>query len=117
MFNKLKVACVVLLLGFQGIANAALEIVITEGVDGARPIAIVPFKYTGIGPIPQKLSDVIAADLVRSGKFKPVDVAQMPQQPSEDKAIDYASWVNQGVEAVLVGQVEQQTDGRYLSIQ
>lgn len=114
MFNKLRVACVVLLLGFQGIANAALEIVITEGVDGARPIAIVPFKYTGIGPIPQKLSDVIAADLVRSGKFKPVDVAQMPQQPSEDQAIDYASWVNQGVEAVLVGQVEQQTDGRYL---
>ncbi|MBW4968191.1 Tol-Pal system beta propeller repeat protein TolB [Pseudoalteromonas sp. CR1] len=114
MFNKLKVACVVLLLGFQGIANAALEIVITEGVDGARPIAIVPFKYTGIGPIPQKLSDVIAADLVRSGKFKPVDVTQMPQQPSEDKAIDYAAWVNKGVEAVLVGQVEQQTDGRYL---
>ncbi|UOB72469.1 MULTISPECIES: Tol-Pal system beta propeller repeat protein TolB [unclassified Pseudoalteromonas] len=114
MFNKLRVACVVLLLGFQGIANAALEIVITEGVDGARPIAIVPFKYTGIGPIPQKLSDVIAADLVRSGKFKPVDVAQMPQQPSEDQAIDYASWVNQGIEAVLVGQVEQQTDGRYL---
>ena len=64
----------------------------------------MPFKYTGIGPIPQKLSDVIAADLVRSGKFKPVDVAQMPQQPSEDQAIDYASWVNQGVEAVLVGQ-------------
>ncbi|GAA76713.1 TolB protein [Pseudoalteromonas sp. BSi20480] len=114
MFNKLRVACVVLLLGFQGIANAALEIVITEGVDGARPIAIVPFKYTGIGPIPQKLSDVIAADLVRSGKFKPVDVAQMPQQPSEDQPLDYASWVNQGVEAVLVGQVEQQTDGRYL---
>lgn len=114
MFNKIKIACLVLLFGFTGVANAALEIVITEGVDGARPIAIVPFKYQGVGPIPEKLSGVIAADLMRSGKFKPVDVAQMPQQPSKDGEIDYASWVNKGVEAVLVGEVEQQTDGRYL---
>ena len=114
MFNKIKIACLVLLFGFVGVANAALEIVITEGVDGARPIAIVPFKYQGVGPIPEKLSSVIAADLMRSGKFKPVDVAQMPQQPTKDSEIDYASWVNKGVEAVLVGEVEQQTDGRYL---
>ncbi|ALQ07766.1 MULTISPECIES: Tol-Pal system beta propeller repeat protein TolB [Pseudoalteromonas] len=114
MFNKVKIACLVLLFGFQGIANAALEIVITEGVDGARPIAIVPFKYNGVGPIPEKISDVIAADLMRSGKFKPVDVMQMPQQPNKDADIDYASWVNKGVEAILVGEVEQQTDGRYL---
>ena len=114
MFNKIKIACLVLLFGFTSVANAALEIVITEGVDGARPIAIVPFKYQGVGPIPEKLSGVIAADLMRSGKFKPVDVAQMPQQPSKDGEIDYASWVNKGVEAVLVGEVEQQTDGRYL---
>ncbi|GAA59382.1 TolB protein [Pseudoalteromonas sp. BSi20652] len=114
MFNKIKIACLVLLFGFVGVANAALEIVITEGVDGARPIAIVPFKYQGVGPIPEKLSSVIAADLMRSGKFKPVDVAQMPQQPTKDGEVDYASWVNKGVEAILVGEVEQQTDGRYL---
>jgi len=114
MFNKIKVAFLVLLLGFQGIAHAALEIVITEGIDGARPIAIVPFKYNGVGPIPEKLNEVIAADLMRSGKFKPIDIAQMPQQPSKDSEIDYAAWVNKGVEAILVGEVEQQTDGRYL---
>ena len=107
MFNKIKIACLVLILGFQGVAHAALEIVITEGIDGARPIAIVPFKYQGIGPIPQQLSDVIAADLMRSGKFKPVSVSQMPQQPHKDADIDYGAWVNQGVEAVLVGEVEQ----------
>ena len=114
MFNKIKIACLVLILGFQGVAHAALEIVITEGIDGARPIAIVPFKYQGIGPIPQQLSDVIAADLMRSGKFKPVSVSQMPQQPHKDADIDYGAWVNKGVEAVLVGEVEQQTNGRYL---
>lgn len=114
MFNKIKIACVLLIIGFQSIAHAALEIVITEGIDSARPIAIVPFKYQGVGPIPQQISDVISADLMRSGKFKPIDVYQMPQQPHKDADIDYAAWVNKGVEAVLVGEVEQQTNGRYL---
>ncbi|KTF18110.1 Tol-Pal system beta propeller repeat protein TolB [Pseudoalteromonas sp. H105] len=114
MFNQIKTACFIVLLGFHGIASAALEIVITDGIDGARPIAIVPFKYNGIGPIPQKLSDVIAQDLMRSGKFKPISVNDMPQLPSKDSDIDYAAWVNQGVEAILVGNVEQQPDGRYL---
>ncbi|PRD18504.1 UNVERIFIED_CONTAM: tolB, partial [Trichonephila clavipes] len=114
MFNQIKTACFIVLLGFHGIASAALEIVITEGVDGARPIAVVPFQYNGVGPIPEKLSTVIAADLMRSGKFKPIDVATMPQLPATDTDVDYAAWVNKGVEAVLVGQVEQQPGGRYL---
>ncbi len=50
MFNQIKTACFIVLLGFHGIASAALEIVITEGVDGARPIAVVPFQYNGVIP-------------------------------------------------------------------
>jgi TolB protein len=114
MLNKLNVVFLILLLGFNNVANAALEIVITEGVDGARPIAIVPFKYNGIGPVPEQLDSVIAADLMRSGKFKPIDITQMPQQPTTDSEVDYSAWVSKGVEAVLVGSIEQQLDGRYL---
>ncbi|MFY8283807.1 Tol-Pal system beta propeller repeat protein TolB [Pseudoalteromonas sp. SSMSWG5] len=114
MFNQIKTAFFIVLLGFHGIASAALEIVITDGIDGARPIAVVPFKYQGVGPIPEELNKVIAADLMRSGKFKPIDVANMPQLPGKDADVDYGAWVNQGVEAVLVGQVEQQPGGRYL---
>ena len=74
----------------------------------------MPFKYQGVGPIPEELNKVIAADLMRSGKFKPIDVTNMPQLPGKDADVDYGAWVNQGVEAVLVGQVEQQPGGRYL---
>lgn len=114
MFNQIKTACFIVLLGFHGIASAALEIVITDGIDGARPIAVVPFQYQGVGTIPEKLSSVIAADLMRSGKFKPIDVNTMPQLPAADTDVDYGAWVNKGVEAILVGKVEQQSGGRYL---
>ncbi|NOU49556.1 Tol-Pal system protein TolB [Pseudoalteromonas sp. JBTF-M23] len=114
MFNRLKTLLIIVAFGLQGVANAALEIVITEGIDSARPIAIVPFNYNGVGQVPSQLSEVIAADLMRSGKFKPLDLADMPQMPTNDEDVDYNAWVNKGVEAIVVGSIEQQPGGRYL---
>ncbi len=108
MFKRLKALFAILAFGFQSSAFAVLEIVITEGTDSARPIAIVPFKFDGIGEKPSALSDVIAADLMRSGKFKPLALENMPQLPATDDEVDYAAWVDQGVEAVLVGSITQQ---------
>ena len=95
-------------------SHAALEIVITEGVDSARPIGVVPFKWLGEGPAPQRITDVVAADLRRSGRFKPLPVFSMPQQPSTDSELDYEAWASQGVEAVLVGTIKPYTGGRYV---
>ena len=58
---------------------AALEIVITEGIDTSRPIGVVPFQWVGEGVMPERLTSVIAADLRRSGKFNPIDAINMPQ--------------------------------------
>jgi TolB protein len=92
---------------------AALEIVITEGIDTSRPIGVVPFKWVGEGVMPEKLTQVIAADLRRSGKFNPIDLADMPQYPTTDADIDYSAWASKGIEAVLVGSVESSGIDRY----
>lgn len=94
-------------------AKAALEIVITEGMDSARPIAVVPFRWLGSGPAPVELTEVVAADLLRSGRFNPIPLSAMPQRPATASEIDYPRWAALGVEAVLVGSIEPNGVGRY----
>lgn len=58
------------------VAQAEVRIVIDEGVDGARPIAIAPFKWNGPGSAPENVADIISADLRNSGKFNPIPLSK-----------------------------------------
>ena len=112
--NKIKFGLVALVMAFSAMAQATLEIVITEGVDSARPIGIVPFKWRGEGLLPGELTDVIINDLRRSGKFNPIPLMKMPQFPASDEEVDYAAWAATGVDTILVGTVEPESIDRYL---
>ncbi|UJF18620.1 Tol-Pal system beta propeller repeat protein TolB [Vibrio sp. SS-MA-C1-2] len=95
-------------------ARAELEIVITEGVDSARPIAIVPFQWSGAGKLPQDVSKIISSDLTRSGQFSPIPVSRMPETPYPNQNVDFSAWTAMGIDAVLTGSIKLNAQGQYV---
>jgi len=94
-------------------AHASLEIIITDGVDSARPIAVVPFSFTGANQPNQNISQIVGADLMRSGKFNPINVMRMPEQPQNSSQFNPAKWDRSGVEAVVMGSIKEVGMDRY----
>ncbi|MGR5133580.1 Tol-Pal system beta propeller repeat protein TolB [Vibrio alfacsensis] len=114
MIKRLLLGMFVLLGSLTSVAHAALELVITDGIDSARPIAVVPFKWEGSEPLPTDISAVIASDLQRSGKFSPVPTSKMPQTPFNESEVNFDAWTNLGVDALLTGSITKNEQGNYV---
>ncbi|MEE9342098.1 MAG: Tol-Pal system protein TolB, partial [Gammaproteobacteria bacterium] len=101
-----KIAMVVFLFfaGWSFTASSALTIEITQGMQGAAPIAIVPFA--GSGNEPQDVADIITADLRSSGRFAPVSHENMVARPATPEQVRFQDWRTLGVENLVIGVVE-----------
>ncbi|ACL73309.1 Tol-Pal system beta propeller repeat protein TolB [Thioalkalivibrio sulfidiphilus] len=87
-------------------AQAALEIRITQGVEGAMPIAIVPFGWEGPGARPpEDIGAIIQANLHRSGQFSPMEQGRMPQRPTRGQDVNFQVWRGAGVDYVVIGRL------------
>ena len=106
MLNKTRILMLLCLL-MASAANADLVIDV-QGVAQPAPVAIVPFGWEGDAPdMPLDVAEVIKADLLRSGRFAPIDEAKMLQKPTDGGDVDFQDWRFVGVEAVVVGKVIQ----------
>jgi TolB protein len=95
-------------------ASAALTIEITQGVDGALPIAVVPFDTSRLGAkFPVDLAEIVASDLNRSGVLKAMDRDQLPATPHYSKEVQYSRWRNVGQDYLVVGRVLESSAGLY----
>lgn len=106
MKQALRVAFGFLML-WAAVLHAEVRIEITQGVDSARPIGVVPFQWAGQGAAPEDVGGIVAADLRNSGKFNPLDRSRLPQQPGSAQEVQPAAWSALGIDAVVVGQVTQ----------
>ncbi len=105
-----------LTLGIQLPANAALDLVLTQGVNGAMPIAIVPFAgQENTDPSqPNNIAAVINNDLQNSGRFQPLATSNMPSTPHTAAEVNYSDWQKIKIDDVVVGQAKDNGDGTYL---
>ena len=95
------------------IAHAVLKIEITQGVEGASPIAIVPFGWQGTGAPPESLHAIVAADLQRSGFFAPLPEQDMIARPVDPRQVNFANWRALNVDHLVVGRMAALPDGTY----
>ncbi|MGH8223193.1 MAG: Tol-Pal system beta propeller repeat protein TolB [Woeseiaceae bacterium] len=94
-------------------ARGELVIEITKGVGQRTPVAIVPFGFQGDSGAPLDVAGVIVADLERSGRFDAIDENDMLQKPTTGVDVDFNDWSILGVEALVVGRLEQTGDNAY----
>ena len=72
------------------------------------PVAVASFENESVAPA--VVSQVIKADLERSGVFKVIDAGRVL---SETSPVDYNEWKARGARALVVGSVSKLADGRY----
>ncbi|CAN7519502.1 Tol-Pal system beta propeller repeat protein TolB [Rhizobium sp. LjRoot98] len=91
-------------------AHARVEININKGNVEPLPIAVTDFLQGELG---QKISDVVAADLKRSGLFAPIAKSAFIEKiTNPDAAPRFEDWKVINAQALVTGRVTQEGDGR-----
>lgn len=78
---------------------------------GLRQLPIALPAFRGEEGAPQKISQIIRADLERSGQFRNVDAAG--EQLDESSRPDLAVWRQRAADALVTGSITPLADGRY----
>ena len=96
---------------FGAPARAQTEVDVNQANIQPLPIAIPAFS--GAGQVGADITQVVSADLERSGLFKPLDPAAFPEKNLDVNLLPrYDSWKAIGAQALVNGQAVVSGDGR-----
>jgi TolB protein len=108
--NRCLLFLATLLAALAAHAQAPLQIDITTTGGRQIPIAVMPLK--GEAAQPQSVSEVVAADLARTGLFRLVNTVGVSPLPTEPSEVNFADWTTRTAEALVIGKIEPQSEGR-----
>ena len=106
---RLLSVCLYLLISSQ--AHAVLKIEITQGISSAMPIAVVPFGVEGMESAPVDFAGIIAANLHRSGRFKPLPEKDFLSRPTTASMVRFKEWRMLQAEGLVVGNIRKVKNG------
>ena len=92
-------------------AQAQLSIEITGG--GANQIPIGVLRFLGEEVLSQRISDIVEADLQRSGRFRMLFAGNVEPLPTEVAQVNFGDWKNRNADALVIGSVVRLADGRF----
>jgi TolB protein len=92
-------------------AQAQLSIEITGG--GANQIPIGVLRFAGEQVLSQNISDIVEADLQRSGRFRMLFAGSVNPLPTEAGQVDFIDWKSRSADALVIGRVARLADGRF----
>ena len=99
---------------FASAQQQGLELDIVGGNAAALPIAVVPMPYQGGGAAPATdVSEVITADLNRSGQFRGLPVNNIVERPTRGSEVNYPTWRALNQDYLVVGRVLDAGGGSY----
>jgi TolB protein len=94
-----------------GSAAAQLSVEIIGAGAQRTPIAVVSFP--GEQNVGTSLTAIVRADLERSGLFRGLEIPPLALHPNENSQINYGEWRSRLADALVVGSVGQNPDGRF----
>lgn len=110
---SIRLILMLFVLALSGIAAAqSLTIDITDGSRSADPIAVVPFAFEGAGLPPETdVSEVVRADLARSGKFFTLAKRDIVEFPTREAEVKFPTWRMLKQNYLVVGRISDAGDG------
>src|ERR1700727_1191678 len=76
---------------------------VTKGQTEAIPIAVVPFASAELTAASFDVAQLVSDDLMRSGRFKPMDRKDMIEQPHTGANIAFDDWKRLNSDYIVVG--------------
>lgn len=84
---------------------AALDLELTQGYDGAIPIAIVPFGGEN-NDSQNNIANIVASDLSYCGRFRVLPSNKLSQFPHTVAAVNSSAWQELGMDNLVIGKIE-----------